>query len=357
MEIIEKVLAFLDKPFYGNSLHSWILALSLTVLMFFGMKVIRRLLRKRLPKLQGLGRVDWEKVGDYFLRSTRSSFLFILSLWFGARFLNLSPDIQGLIQKLLVIAFLFQAAVWTNFLINFLLEDYAVHQMGGDADKAGTLKAASGLLKMVVWVALGLFALDNMGVNVTTLIAGLGIGGVAIGLASQKILSDLFSSITIILDKPFVQGDSITVGPDAGTIERIGLKTTRIRSASGEEISFPNSDLLQSRIRNFRRMYERRVPLNFGVTYSTKLEDLKAIPKIVEDVIRHYEMARFERAHFVRYGDSSLDFEVIYWIRKPDALLHMDIQQAVNLEIFRRFSEKGIEFAYPTRTILTPKPS
>lgn len=353
MEIatLETVLAFLDRRVLGNSIQGWIFALSVLVLMFFGLKVFRRLLRKRLPLLKGLGRIDWEKVGEYVLKSTRSGFLFILSVWFAARFLVLSPQLHGLIQKILVLAFLYQAAIWANFFIRYLVEDYAVRQLDGDADKAGTLKAASGLLKLVVWVALLLFALDNMGVNVTTLIAGLGIGGVAIGLASQKILSDLFSSITIILDKPFVQGDSINVGTDSGTIERIGLKTTRVRSVTGEEISFPNSDLLQSRVRNFRRMHERRVVLRFGVTYQTKVEQLRAIPTMVKEIVEANEKARFERAHFSVYGDSSLDFETIYWIRSPDYKVFMDVQQSVNLSLFEQFVAAGIEFAYPTRTL------
>ncbi len=354
MEMIslDRFLGFMDRVVYGNTLQAWIFSFSLSVLIFSGLKFVRRLLRKRLPQLQGLGKMDWVKVGDYVLRSTRSTFVFIVSAWFAARFLTLTPEITGLIQKILVVGFLFQVAIWANFLINFLLEDYALREVNGDADKAGTLKAVSGLVKLVVWVALGLMALDNMGINVTTLIAGLGIGGVAIGLASQKILSDLFSSITIILDKPFVLGDSITVGSDSGTIEKIGLKTTRIRSGSGEQISFPNSDLLQSRIRNFRRMAERQVALRFGVTYQTRVEKLKAIPKLVEAIVGAQEQARFERAHFIRYGDSSLDFEVIYWIRKPEMMVSMDVQQAVNLALFEQFAQAGIEFAYPTRTVL-----
>ncbi len=352
---LEKILLFLDKVVYGNSLQAWIFSFSVMVLLFFGLKVLRRLLRRRLPLLRGLGHANWEKIGEYILRSTKTSFLFLLSVWFGARFLTLSPSVAGLVQKLLVLVFLYQAAIWANFIIQYLVEDYATRSADGDADKAGTLRAASGLLKLIVVVALSLFALDNMGVNVTTLIAGLGIGGVAIGLASQKILSDLFSSISIILDKPFVQGDSITVGPDSGTIERIGLKTTRIRSTSGEELSFPNSDLLQSRIRNFRRMNERRVVLRFGVTYQTKVEQLRAIPKLVAEVVGKQEQARFDRAHFYNYGDSSLDYEVIYWIRRPDNLTYMDTQQSVNLDLFSAFEKAEIDFAYPTRTVFVTK--
>jgi small-conductance mechanosensitive channel len=355
MTTLEGYLAFMDRIVYGNTLKEWVFAGSLTVLVFFAMNVVRRVLRVRLPLLRGVGKFDWEKAGDYVLRSTRASFLFVLSFWIGTQFLKLSASLFGLVEKALVLAFLFQAAVWANFLINFVLEGYAARNLNGDADKAGTLKAASGLVKLFVWVALLLFALDNMGVDVTTLIAGLGIGGVAVGLASQKILSDLFSSVTIILDKPFVQGDSIKVGDDAGTIERIGLKTTRVRSASGEELSFPNSDLLQSRIHNFRRMFERRVAMTLGVTYQTKHEKLKAIPGLVESVVSAQKMARFDRAHFAKYGESSLDFEIVYWIRSPDGGVLAEVQHEVNLELFRRFEEAGIEFAYPSRTVYLQK--
>jgi small-conductance mechanosensitive channel len=183
------------------------------------------------------------------------------------------------------------------------------------------------------------------------LVAGLGIGGIAVALALQNVLGDLFASLSIILDKPFVLGDFIIVGDLLGVVEKIGLKTTRVRSLSGEQLIFANSDLLSSRIRNFKRMQERRIAFGFGVLYQTKPEQLEAIPGMVKGIIEGQENARFDRAHFKGFGESAYDFEVVYFLNTPDYVAYMDCQQAINLGICRGLAERGVEFAYPTRTI------
>lgn len=193
--------------------------------------------------------------------------------------------------------------------------------------------------------------LDNLGVNITGLVAGLGIGGIAVALAVQNILGDLLASLSIVLDKPFVIGDFIVVDSLSGTIEHIGLKTTRIRSLSGEQLIFSNNDLLKTRIRNYKRMSERRIVFSFGIIYQTPTEKLKNVNKIVRDIIEKTENARFDRVHFKEYGDSSLNFEVVYFVIDPDYNIYMDVQESINLEIFRQFGEEGIEFAYPTQTL------
>jgi len=181
--------------------------------------------------------------------------------------------------------------------------------------------------------------------------------GIAVALAVQNILGDLFASLTIVLDKPFIVGDFIIVGDSMGTVERVGLKTTRIRSLSGEQLIMPNSDLLQSRIRNYKRMQERRVPFSIRVVYETTGDKLKRIPGILKEVIESQEMTRFDRAHFKDYGNFSLNFEIVYWVLSPEKSRSMDIQQAINLSILERFQKEGIEFAYPTQTIrLNSKP-
>lgn len=203
----------------------------------------------------------------------------------------------------------------------------------------------------MLWSVIVLLTLDNLGFDVTALVAGLGIGGVAVALAVQKILGDLFASLSIVLDKPFVIGDFIIVGEHLGTVEHIGLKTTRIRSLSGEQLIFSNSDLLGSRIRNFKRMYERRVVFTIGVVYQTPLEKLALIPSIIREIIESQKPVRFDRSHFKEYGAFSLNFETVYWVQNPDFNTYMDIHQAINLEIYRRFTREGIEFAYPTQTL------
>lgn len=206
---------------------------------------------------------------------------------------------------------------------------------------------------VALWTVAFLAAVDNLGFDVTALLAGLGIGGVAIALATQSILGDLFASLSIVIDKPFVVGDFIRVGEDLGTVERIGLKTTRVRSLSGEQLIFGNADLLKSRIRNFKRMAERRVLFRVGVTYQTPLALLERIPGMVREIIEQQLQTRFDRGHFAEFGASEYAFEFVYHVLSPDYNPYMDVQQQVNLAIVRAFEEHGIEIAYPTRVIFS----
>jgi len=193
--------------------------------------------------------------------------------------------------------------------------------------------------------------LDNLGVDITALVAGLGIGGIAVALAAQNVLGDLFASLSIVLDKPFVVGDFLNVDDFLGSVEHVGLKTTRLRSLSGEQLVFSNNDLLNSRIRNYGRMFERRVVFSLGVTYETPPEKLRGIPTIIREAVEAKDKVRFDRAHFQKYGDFALVFEVVYYVLSSDYTLCMDIQQSVNLRIYERFAEEGIEFAYPTQKL------
>jgi small-conductance mechanosensitive channel len=207
------------------------------------------------------------------------------------------------------------------------------------------------VIRLVVWTIVILVILDNLGIEITALIAGLGIGGVAVALATQNILGDLFASLSIVLDKPFVVGDFLSIDEFLGSVEKVGIKTTRVRSLSGEQLIFSNNDLLNSRIRNFGRMFERRVVFAFGVTYQTPAEKLRRIPTIIRDAVESQEKVRFDRAHFQKYGDSALIFETVYFVLSPDYNYYMDVQQNINLAIFERLAEEGIDFAYPTQTI------
>ena len=194
--------------------------------------------------------------------------------------------------------------------------------------------------------------LDNLGINVTALVAGLGIGGVAVALALQKILGDLFASLSIMLDKPFVVGDFLVIDDYMGSVEHIGLKTTRIHSLSGEQLVFSNSDLLNSRLRNYGRMFERRVVFSIGVIYETPRKKLQLIPEIIRESVEAQDKIRFDRSHFMKYGDYALMFETVYYVLSPDYNIYMDIQQAIYFAIHKRFEQEQIEFAYPTQKLL-----
>jgi small-conductance mechanosensitive channel len=224
-------------------------------------------------------------------------------------------------------------------------------QLEEDAGAVAAMDIVSFLVRVAVWAVVFLLALDNLGINITALVAGLGVGGIAVALAAQNIISDLFASLSIVLDKPFVLGDFLVIDELSGNVEKVGIKTTRVRSLSGEQLVFSNNDLLGSRIRNYGRMSERRIVFNIGVVYQTPLKKLEQVPKIIKDIIVEQESARFDRAHFQSFGDYSLNFEIVYYVESSEYALYMNIQQAVNYEIFRRFNDAGIEFAYPTQKL------
>jgi len=243
-----------------------------------------------------------------------------------------------------------QPIVWVS--CPSLLKRYQKQYRHIDPARMTTVRAVSLAARLVVILVAVILVLDNLpGVEITALVASLGIGGIAIALAVQSILSDLFASLSIILDKPFVLGDFIIVDTYMGTVEYIGLKTTRVRSLSGEQLVFANGDLLKSRIRNYKRMAERRVVFTLGVTYQTAYRHLKSIPGWIETIIGELDLTRFDRAHFQGFGDYALEFEIVYYVLDPDYNRYMDIQQAINLAIYKKFEAEKIDFAYPTQTV------
>jgi small-conductance mechanosensitive channel len=294
---------------------------------------------------------DWDDALCKVLDATRWWFLLLLSAYFALIIPELPARVQAVVGSVAVIALLVQGALWGNVLLDYKLQRYVESRLETDPAAATTVSMLSFVGKLALWTVVLLLALDNMGIEVTALIAGLGIGGIAIALASQNILGDLFSALSIVLDKPFVMGDFIIVGDMMGTVERIGLKTTRVRSLSGEQLVCSNADLLQSRIRNFKRMHERRVVFSIGITYQTAAEKVEAIPGIIRQIVESQEEVRFDRSHFKELGDSALVYETVYYVLTPNYNRYMDIQQNINVALYRLFAQQGVEFAYPTQTI------
>lgn len=260
-----------------------------------------------------------------------------------------APDAAAMIASVVMAM---QAGLWGGHLVaSFANRRQALAVASGHAADATAWTALSILARAGVWSIVALVALDNVGIDVTALIAGLGIGGLAVGLALQSVLGDVFASLAIVLDRPFAIGDFLVVDDVTGTVEHIGIKTTRVRALSGEQIVISNAELLKSRIRNFQRLSERRNVLSFGVLYETSAAVLARIPEVVREVVAEQPGTRLDRAHLCRFGDSSIDFEVAYYLSDSDYNRHMDVQQAVLLALFRRFAELGVGFAYPTRTL------
>lgn len=346
-------MTFLEQTFLGNTLQSWSLALVIAIGLLAGLRLLRTVLVRRFSAFAERTEAGVDDLIAKLLAKTRFSFLVVLALYAGSLALTLSKRVTDVIGAVTMIVVLVQVAIWGNAVIAFWITRYRERYLEEDAAGVTTANTLSFIARLTLFTLVGLLALDNIpGVEVTTLIAGLGVGGIAVALAVQNIIGDLFASLSIALDKPFIIGDFIVVDGFLGTVEHIGLRSTRIRSVSGEQLIFANNDLLSSRIRNFKRMYERRGVFSFGVIYQTPYEKLVKIPSMVREIIESQEQTRFDRAHFKEYGDFSLNFEVVYYVLDPDYKLHMDIQQAINLAIFHRFQEEGIEFAYPTQTLL-----
>jgi small-conductance mechanosensitive channel len=326
----------------GNIL--WVIVL--TGAGYFALRWSRGRLGERLSALADSGESKWVQLASRLVEKTHAIFLLIVALTVAVQMRTFWPLVVILIPLLLI-----QATIWIHQGINFWVDDYRDRNLETDAASVTTIITVGFLAKITLYTILVLLILSNLGFKLGPLLAGFGIAGIAVGLALQNILGDLFASLTIVLDKPFVIGDFIIVDDKLGVIEHIGLKTTRVRSLSGEQLIFSNGDLLSSRIRNYKRMQERRVLFNFGVLYQTPHDKMAAIPEMVREIIQAQPDTRFDRTHFKAFGDSSLDFEAVYYLLKPDYNFYMDTQQAINLALLGRFESEGIGFAYPTQTL------
>jgi len=341
---------WLDTAVLGNPLRLWIVAAVTGTALFFVLETAKVLIVRRLG---GALRRPTDRIEPTLIaifRSFRVLTLAVIAVAFAARVLALPDPVVLSVRALLTLALAVQAIATANVAIDrWVVTKFAPAAAArGSTTGYGVVRFAA---RAVSWAAILLVALDNLGIQITTLIAGLGVGGVAVALAIQSILGDVFCSLSILLDEPFEIGDFIVVGELAGTVERVGVKTTRIRSLGGEQLVFANSDLVGSRIRNYKRMRERRICFEFGVTYQTTAEQAAEIPGVVRCIIDSLDSTRFDRAHFKAFGDSALVFEVVYFVLAPDYNAYMDTQQTINLALMRELGQRGISFAYPTHTV------
>lgn len=347
-----RAIDMLETIYWGNSVQSYLIAAGVMLAILLAVRIARSLLVKRVGALaqRTETRLDDTVVG--MVSATKTWLTAIIALYAGSLFLVLPTDLAAKIHTAAVIALLVQIGVWSTAAIGATVRRLREKKVAeGDTAGIGILAMIGFFARVLTWLVLLLLVLDNLGVDVTALVAGLGIGGIAIALAVQNVLQDLFASISIMLDRPFEIGDTINVDGLIGRVQHIGIKTTRVRSVDGEELVFANADLLKSRIRNYRNQEERRVLFLLGVTYDTPIETLEKLPGILRDLIQSEENIRFDRAHFKTFGQSSLDFELIYFVTVADYLVFMDIQQRFNLALLRRLRELGVSTAFPTRTL------
>lgn len=351
MDLIQFFGDAFQNTFLGTPAYVWLMLVALWAASVLVLLLLRRLVGRRLGAVAGRTHIQLDDYLVEVVQGTKTFFLVALGFVIAMHFVDVATNVRAVVRQAVFLLFLVQVIVWGNRIITRWIERYRERRLAEDAASVTTMQAVGILARFVLWTVIFLVALDNLGFDVTALIAGLGVGGIAVALAVQNILSDLFASLSIVLDKPFVVGDFLVLDAYAGTVEQIGLKTTRIRSLSGEQIIVSNSDLLQSRIRNYKRMFQRRVVFQFGVVYQTPPDKLAAIPSMIRAIVEAQEKVRFDRAHFVSYGDSALQYEVVYYVLDSDYNVYMDIHQAINLAIYRKFADEGIAFAYPTQMI------
>ncbi len=344
----------LQQSFFNNTVQSYLVFAAIFVLGMLAVRILKSIVIHRLK--------EWAKktattIDDFLIQSIDKKLiplLYFAVIYLAAKSLNLSPATVRIIDVLGVILITFIGIRFLILLFSYVLEAHWLKKETDEATKRD-VKGLMPVIKVIIWIVGIIFLLDNLGFEINTVIAGLGIGGIAVALAAQALLGDLFSYFSILFDRPFKIGDFIIIGDYMGSIEHIGIKTTRVRSLGGEQLVFSNTDLTNSRVRNYKKMEKRRVVFKLGVTYQTPNQKLKEIPGILTDIIKNIDNAVIDRAHFSSYGDFSLNFEVVYYVSSGDYNKYMDIQQEINFAINEEFEKRGIEFAYPTQTLFLEK--
>lgn len=326
------------------------IAAALAALVFAVLLYARANVRRWFARMAATERVEALELPAQVLSRTTVLFIAVVAVYVGLQWYELPPRAARFLDGAAKVVAFWQAGVWITTLAITVLERKR-RESADDRALLGSLGILGFIARVLIWAVVLLLALDNLGVDVTALIAGLGIGGIAVALAVQNVLGDLLASLSITLDKPFVVGDFVIVGDFMGAVEYIGIKSTRLRSLSGEQIVMSNADLLSSRLRNYGRMAERRVVFTLSVTYETPQEKLEQLPALIRRTVERESGVRFDRSHFARYGASSLDFETVYYVLSADFNAYMDVQQRINFALMTEFRQLGVEFAYPTQKL------
>ncbi len=352
--ISNKLIEYLPGNFwyleiFNNTIFRYLTAVVVFFALIVVFSIVMSVISSGLKKLAGKTKTDLDDLALKVFTTLRPPFYWFLAFYLALRMLAISGFVLSLAELLFILVVVFQAVKILSVTIDYLSGSKLIKE-----DDRGTrlaVQTIGKLAKIGVWSFALLFALSNFGINITSLVAGLGIGGVAVALALQNILGDLFSYFAINFDKPFAPGDFIIVGDKMGVVEKIGIKTTRVRALQGEELIFSNRELSASQIQNFKRMADRRATFGFGVVYGTPVETLRKIPIIVASIVGKMEKVRFDRAHFKAFGNSSLDFEVVYYVLSSDIKDYLNANQEIHLKLMEDFVKEGIDFAFPTQTV------
>ena len=340
----------LDDSFLGNPIRDWIAALGFGLVSFAALLFLRRTLAHPAQRFAGMALPQGVRLLITLVGATRILPLFAVSLLVGSKYLDLGMRAERMTTAVIVVAIALQLGVWLTVAVRFYLDEH--YSRSDDKNSQTMVTIVRFVTSVAIWSLVVLLALDNLGFQVKALLTGLGIGGIAVALAVQNVLGDLLASLSIALDKPFGVGDALTLDTGyAGTVEAIGIRSTRIRSVTGEQIVLANSELVKARIRNYGRLQARRSVFRIGIAHGTGASELAAIPDLVQAAVGAQQKARFERAHLIGFSNTSIDFEAAYVVMSADYTEFLDAQQAVNLTLATEFEERGIRFASLTHAV------
>ncbi|MFH0856961.1 MAG: mechanosensitive ion channel family protein [bacterium] len=352
--LIPLQLSILQQQFLNNPLSAYLWAVIVFIAVLAALKIIESILLHSLRKILKKTKNDFDDFLVRVIKKINVLFYIITALYFAIKPLRMPEYVSKGMKYALVIIIAYEIIKAVQAIVDYVVKKIISKKTAG-ADSEHIVKVSGLIFKILLWAIAIIIVLSNLGFNVSSLVAGLGIGGIAIALAAQNILQDLFSAFSIYIDRPFAAGDFIVSGDYMGVVKKVGIKSTRITALRGEEIIISNKDLTGAPLQNFKKMQKRRIEFMLGVTYETAPEKLRNIPKIIEDIIKNTVHTEFDRAHFKIYGDFSLNYEIVYYVLNNDYNKYMDIQQEINLAIFDAFAKEGIEFAYPTQMVYIKK--
>lgn len=363
---MSEVEQLLDQVYFHNTLAKWTIAAALAAGLFCIMLLVRRIVHSRYQRLADTPQMEFMELPLKVASRTTVSFLLITSLYLGLQVLKLPPQTNAPLLTIITIAAFWQVGVWASVALRTWLQYKQRSARAKDLAAAGSFGIIGFVGRTMIWALVLLLTLDNLGIQIKPLLAGLGIGGIAVALAVQNVLGDLLASLSITLDRPFVVGDAIAVGDFNGTVEQIGIKSVRLRSVNGEQIVMSNADLLSSRLRNFGRMRERRISFTVSLALDSAPEKLRQIPAALRAIVEAESDVRFDRSHFARISAGALEFETVYFVTTANYLRYMDIQQNINFNVIQLLDREQLDLAVPVQRVwgesgnmaaATPKPA
>lgn len=355
--VLEQLQPYLNWSFLDNTGEQWALAAGIFIVSTVAFWLFRNIVLVGLEGLAKRTKTTYDDIVIAFVRSVKPPLYVVLSLYLSGQFLNLHSAIDKGIEYAAAFGIVYYVIKGLSAIVTHFKEYYVARRQreeGADVD-VSMLDTLETIVHIVLWLGAVLLVLDNLGFDITALIAGLGIGGLAVAIAAQAVLGDMLAAFSIYFDKPFKKGDFIIVGSDMGVVKHVGIKTTRIQALGGQELVMSNKELTESRVNNYKRMEKRRIQFGFGVVYGTPVKKLKKIPEWTKKIIDSTKLCKSDRVHFKQFGASSLDFECVYYIDTSDYNKYMDAQQEINVKLAEKFEKEKVEFAFPTQTIYLAK--